>query len=235
MADNFANKRKIGFTLAEGATLADSFANNRKFGFTLAEVLITLGIIGVVAAITLPSLIQNYKKHVIENQLKKAYSTLQNGIRLSEIDNGYMSEWPSGAQLDVQPYFNQYWKPYFVGIKQCSNMKACGYKQNYAGSSDLSKKWINALWDISTQYSSVSARILFQIADGTVIFVPNISAGQYYSGIYVDVNGPKEPNTYGLDVFTFTRNTDRGIKPTNGALLIMQNGWKIPKDYPYKY
>ena len=49
---------------------------NKKLlkAFTLAEVLITLGIIGVVAAITMPMLIANYQKTVIVNQLKKSYS-----------------------------------------------------------------------------------------------------------------------------------------------------------------
>ena len=47
-------------------------------GFTLAEVLITLGIIGVVAAMTIPTLIANYQKKVLENQFKKGYSTLAN-------------------------------------------------------------------------------------------------------------------------------------------------------------
>ena len=49
-----------------------------KQGFTLAEVLITLGIIGVVAAMTLPSVIGHYRASIFESQLKKAYSTLQN-------------------------------------------------------------------------------------------------------------------------------------------------------------
>ena len=51
----------------------------KKFkAFTLAEVLITLGIIGVVAALTLPTLIQNHQKQVYVTQLKKAYSTINN-------------------------------------------------------------------------------------------------------------------------------------------------------------
>ena len=52
-------KKSFGFTLAEGATHVAHCNNKQLFGFTLAEVLITLGIIGVVAAITLPTLIQN--------------------------------------------------------------------------------------------------------------------------------------------------------------------------------
>ena len=50
------------FTLAEGATYVAHWNNSRKIAFTLAEVLITLGIIGVVAAITMPTLINNYQK-----------------------------------------------------------------------------------------------------------------------------------------------------------------------------
>ena len=45
--------------------------------FTLAEVLITLGIIGVVAAMTMPALIANHRKTVLKTQFKKAYSELQ--------------------------------------------------------------------------------------------------------------------------------------------------------------
>ncbi len=59
--DTFNKKRKFGFTLAEGATHVDNSNNKRRFAFTLAEVLITLGIIGVVAALTIPTLVQNYQ------------------------------------------------------------------------------------------------------------------------------------------------------------------------------
>ena len=53
---------KKAFTLAEGATHIVNLDNSRKIAFTLAEVLITLGIIGVIAAMTLPSLITNYQE-----------------------------------------------------------------------------------------------------------------------------------------------------------------------------
>ena len=60
---------------------------SNKNAFTLAEVLITLGIIGVVAALTLPSLIQNYQKQVWVNQLKKSYSTISQGFYKIMSDN----------------------------------------------------------------------------------------------------------------------------------------------------
>lgn len=63
-------------------------SNNKRFGFTLAEVLITLGIIGVVAALTLPTLIQKYQKQVWVNQLKKSVSTFDNGFKMMLADAG---------------------------------------------------------------------------------------------------------------------------------------------------
>lgn len=56
------NKR-IDYTLAKGAAHLDLPQFKVRFGFTLAEVLITLGIIGVVAAMTIPTLMVNYKAH----------------------------------------------------------------------------------------------------------------------------------------------------------------------------
>ena len=54
------------------------FENHKKTkAFTLAEVLITLTIIGVIAALTISNLMQSYRKHQIETGLKSAYSVLQ--------------------------------------------------------------------------------------------------------------------------------------------------------------
>lgn len=60
----------------------------RLKGFTLAEVLITLLIIGIVAAMTLSVLINNYQKKVTGTKLQKAYSILTNALRMAEADYG---------------------------------------------------------------------------------------------------------------------------------------------------
>lgn len=67
---------------------ADAHNACRKAAFTLAEVLITLGIIGVVAALTLPSLVANYKKSQYVNGLKAGYSILNNGFRQMMAEEG---------------------------------------------------------------------------------------------------------------------------------------------------
>ena len=61
---------------------------NAKQGFTLAEVLITLGIIGVIAAITLPTVINKAQNMILKNQFKKAYSTFYNAMKLVQVQNG---------------------------------------------------------------------------------------------------------------------------------------------------
>ena len=59
-----------------------------KKAFTMAEVLITLGIIGIVAAMTLPSLVQKYRERQYVTALKKAVSVLDNAYRLFLFQNG---------------------------------------------------------------------------------------------------------------------------------------------------
>ena len=68
-------------------------ANNRKAAFTLAEVLITLGIIGIVAAMTLPALMANGRKQETVARLKKFNSMMLQAILLSENDNGPYEYW----------------------------------------------------------------------------------------------------------------------------------------------
>ncbi len=90
-------KKLAVFTLAEGATHVDTTDNVRRAAFTLAEVLITLGIIGVVAALTMPALVAKYQEMVLKNQFKHAYSLVSQAIKQVEVNNGYPLEcyvWP---------------------------------------------------------------------------------------------------------------------------------------------
>lgn len=72
--------KKKNLPLAEGVTSGDVSADKHQAAFTLAEVLITLGIIGIIAAMTLPSLIARYQKKVWAAQLKYNVSLLSQGF-----------------------------------------------------------------------------------------------------------------------------------------------------------
>ena len=74
-------------------TLGSLKANHSHRGFTLAEVLITLGIIGIIAAMTLPSLIQKNNNKVVEARLKKFYSSINQAILMAENDYGDKKYW----------------------------------------------------------------------------------------------------------------------------------------------
>ena len=77
--------------------------NVRKHAFTLAEVLVTLGIIGVVAALTMPTLMANHQKAVQKAQFKKAYSLFSNAVFQAQAQMGY-------------PAYCSYWD----GARACS-------------------------------------------------------------------------------------------------------------------
>lgn len=96
--------------------------NIGKTGFTLAEVLITLGVIGIVAALTVPTLIRNYEKKAVAIRLKQAYSILSQALRLSQIDNGPISCWsysyPSSKESNRE-FAEKYILPYLKNYTEC--------------------------------------------------------------------------------------------------------------------
>ena len=63
-----------------------------KKAFTLAEVLITLGIIGIVAAMTIPIIMQSAQDLELKNQFKKAYSELSNALVAVRAELGYVPD-----------------------------------------------------------------------------------------------------------------------------------------------
>ena len=112
--------KRAEFAFAHTLTSRETILNcstrqSRKFGFTLAEVLITLGIIGIVAALTIPNIVQNYKRKSYSTQLKKTYNTVVNAFRMSELYNGDMKTWVipiRAVNTNHKEFFDNYIKPY---------------------------------------------------------------------------------------------------------------------------
>ena len=231
-----------------------------KNAFTLAEVLITLAVIGVVAALTIPPLIQSYRKQVIETRLKRFYSVINQAVKLAEIDNGPVSSWQLSGDT-----FVEYVLPHLKLIEK-SEKSNNAYNAEYVGGS----------------YSYHS----FYLSDGSLVL---IKKAQYSDGKdeaskinYVDIFFTPEPKRFdfeelskrtniGKTTFGFQLDMSDGfVKPyirdleknyskddlmgkTNKGTknyycsgksgdfglyctaLIMLNGWKIPDDYPYKF
>ena len=244
-------KRKAAFTLAEGASHDAVSDSHRKAAFTLAEVLITLGIIGVVAAMTLPAITANYRKQAFINGLKKNYSILSQAFKMSELENGELSTWnfdQNGTQI-----FNKYWRKYLKGVTDCTTL-GCGYAQTGISGEYVYSNLKGESVMIGI-YLSSSRHGVF-LADGTFLFFvfrTETSSPESVRYIFIDVNGIKLPNTFGKDVFIFSQ-TEKGLLPygmemTDSKLkkncytedgkgctaLIYKNGWEIPSDYPAKF
>ena len=237
-----------------------------KCAFTLAEVLITLGVIGVVASLTLPSVIERHQKLETVTKLKKVYSTLSQMEVSSFADNGYASDFlPVGNDLDaekVEQFFNTYWFPYFKSPMVAKNNKSFYPNTQNADSYKLLNGSPSGM-SFATIYKN--GRVMFSTQDGTIytVWIMNwrhnsdgISTAEYgsYYNVYVDINGVKNPNKFGKDVFKFKIWPEKNVvkpdcldmsaqllnincgKTGNGeccAAKIMRDGWKISDDYPW--
>ncbi len=203
-----------------------------KCAFTLAEVLITLGIIGVVASLTLPSVITKYQDKVLINKTKKAFAQFQNVLSLASVDNGTPGDNSLTFPKDVSATtVTKNLAQYYKGAQVCfnPNQKGC------------SKYYYNIMYGVP-QYNNNGEAVYqsgsgykFVTVDGTIFTVSSNRTGcdrtrytgiktnnagetiynpdgtpqtyDYYSSICanidVDVNGVKGPNQYGRDVYLF--------------------------------
>ena len=96
-----------------------SYSPHKRAAFTLAEVLITLGIIGVVAAMTIPTLITTHNKRVVETRLEKFYSSMNQAIRMAELDYGARELWfeDNSDRALQEAWVKKYIVPYMNVIK----------------------------------------------------------------------------------------------------------------------
>lgn len=173
-----------------------------KKAFTLVEVLITLGIVGVVAAITIPTLVANYKKHVLISQLKKGYSTISQALTMMYYDTGIditFANYPNNSFVKV---FQQY----LLKLGYSSGSGITGIDSDNYYSSTIYKNYNNT--NTGDAASLDEGQIILN--DGMAIFIQNSSLAHYGLLITIDVNGiKKNPNKWGHDLFTF-RMTDDG-------------------------
>ncbi|MBO6088423.1 type II secretion system protein, partial [bacterium] len=216
-----------------------------RLGFTLAEVLITLGVIGVVASITLPTLIKEYNKHAWVNALKENYSLLNQGFRKMMADDGVefiadTEAWRAiggshcyagdGNLLVNCKDFLAQLKKYFV-ITHISigtdkvlynlgtgDMEGIGYRYKRRNSSGA---WLS------------DRGYIIYLSNGAMIWSSGFynpviksncdaihTAGGHMCGnagnFSIDINGNRGPNEYGKDIFEFYI-TERGqLAPVGG-------------------
>ena len=175
----------------------------RSAGFTLAEVLITIGIIGVVSAMTIPNLITNYKAKQLHSQFLKSYSLIQQAFKQMEADDVSLN--PSDYIPPAHEQFYLTFMKYFNGATTCGT-SAAGKNTPCYDASAVSVSKFYKLFNGNT-LSYYPRNFLddgqFVLPDGTNIMLENMrDTNRLY--VSVDLNGyGNPPNRWGYDLFTF--------------------------------
>lgn len=196
-----------------------------KSAFTLAEILIVLGIIGIVAEYTLPSLIANFQKTSYATGAKKAYTIFNQALVRLASDNGCVGDLRCTGLFNGDTNSNNLGTAlddYFRIIKNCGNSTGCFTQPVYVNFDRTGG---------TTTYDSLTSGYKFITADGMSVFINNDNGGcasismgrtnhlaQECGYIIVDVNGTQKPNAMGRDVFKFWISNGKGaaLYPAGG-------------------
>lgn len=174
--------------------------------FTMAEVLITLGMIGIVAAMTLPSLMNYHRNKALETGFKRSYSLLSQALEMYQAQTGerlipeHFKVMANGKRLRdfMSEYFNV--------------MYDCGLN-NVCFASDIYKTFNGKVMFNYTYFDDGQ----FILNDGSVLFFEQPVATSTRIYLSFDVNGYlKNPNRVGWDVFVFQVDS-RGVLLPMGA------------------
>ena len=186
-------------------------------GFTLAEVLITLGIIGIVALMTLPALIENHQRKTLYSQFKKSYGVFQTALNTVNAENGIVYECYAAS------FFSNRWE---TRSEQCEDLwtnvlakykilKECGYNKPGCKGKDILPAYktkdqvLASGGKTNEKYPACNFPMGeytgYYLNDGSLLYVYNYPS---YNGLSItfalDVNGKKGPNKWGYDMFYLT-------------------------------
>lgn len=168
-----------------------------KKAFTLAEVLITLGIIGVVAAMTMPSLIQHFQEKELTTAYLRIYSTLNQAYTFAQQEYGTFDMW---EQTDADTYSKI--RPFLNVANDCPvgvGIKDCFYNGKYYS---LDKQELASNFVAAAGKSQPAVRL----ASGeSILFYRKGHAVDFM----VDLNGDKRPNRVGVDFHFLSFNTSK--------------------------
>lgn len=181
-----------------------------KNAFTLAEVLITLGIIGVIAALTLPALINQKQIKELQVGLQKGYSMLSQVVQMINYGEGQTFNHKNYPWKSTAPVIDKY----LVSTKACQG-SCLIYKGNDKDENGDNIYGSYSFGDYRTYNKKANVRgnyfddAQFLLRNGMTIYVEDSE----FLGLSIDVNGMyKGPNLWGHDLFTF--------KVTNNGKLI---------------
>lgn len=222
-----------------------------KYGFTLAEVLITLAIIGIVAATTIPTLINNYQKRVVVTRLQKFYSAMNQALLLSQAENGAYAQWDvnTGRQNadTMYEWYNKYLSKFFTSksVEKIENGILVVQNDGSAfGMYDTRAEFNNVHIPFCIHYNTCkdiikknNNSITLLDFDGKEIFlfyIPVKTGRVVTYGTHLKYNREQLKTGEGLGSTDFEYACANSRK-TFCSALIQLDGWQIKDDYPVKF
>ena len=177
-----------------------SLFSQKRIAFTLAEVLVTLGIIGVVSAMTVPTLMQNYQRQSYVTQLHKVYNEVEQALLRYQTDRNALNLTEAG--LSSQAAWNAMVPQYFKTVKVCdSSLTPC-----FPETSSYKK-----ISGVALNANVYSVQTSYVLASGASVRFYRAVSGNRICYLQVDVNGQKGPNILGRDLFTLSIYNDGTI------------------------
>lgn len=216
----------------------------KSLGFTLAEVLITLGIIGIVAAMTLPALTAKYKKKEYSTRIKKFYSTMLQARQRSLVDNGDPIYWdiPDDDADSLERWWNKYYAPYFSVLKTEKNTNKLGNCLFFVYFTDGSMLGLGRGGAVNMWYDVNSDNAPNNSGRDRFFFIQTIDGKKNMFTPYnwtADIDSTNDKLEDGEEPFTKNM-TDRNnilrlCKKTaqHCSQLLFLDGWEFKDDYPY--
>lgn len=183
--------------------------------FTLAEVLIVIGIIGIVANMTIPTLINNVNKKQYVTALKKNQTVFMQAFMNYETQNGCIGDLSKCG--DFSTGTDLAWKAFspFLRIN-----KDCGTTY-YGCLPQTTYQCLNKTLTSTIRFDNNASFAKGVLADGTMVFMsfngPCINSTSYCASIYIDVNGNKPPNQRGRDLFYWDIRADKLLIPSGNG------------------
>lgn len=236
------------------------FNSNKKKAFTLPEMMITISVIGIVAALTFPMLVTSYQKKTTLSQLQKVFQDLNAAMKIAVADAKL-----EDLDYKLSPY--KFFKKYMTSVlvvseTTMSELKSRGIKYRQISGAEETA--------LAIMGANASKTHIVNLSNGAQLFLTDIdSTTPSNRTIYLDINGFGMPNTFGKDCYMLVitkkgnnvvfHNTDDGIPvksdvPRNTLIngpsqhnyqcngtgrgmwcgaLIQQDGWEFKSDYPW--
>ena len=176
-----------------------------KAAFTLAETLIVIGIIGVVAALTLPNLNHATGDKEKVTKVKKIYSALTDAVDRAQVIYGPCDEWTNdiaGDNAAISERFAKRITEFMKVSKDCGHDEGCwsdGYFIGFNGNPDgIHMNWLNEV-----------KAYMVTLSDGMSLAIHHSNNEWSFIEVKVDIDGPNKGKTqYGNDIFDFVIGLD---------------------------